>query len=165
VDPSQSNSLFVSAEDDVNTYDLIDRSRIVLPFASRVGIEAAMLGKPVVLGTRCFYKGHGFTEDASSRVEYFQMIDKALECPRETDLAQQDRARLIYYVMERCLFVPTIFTPLPDNFLNWSTYSPLELWNMSVQLEIKKALTATGSFPELVFRRQISSAMAASLVS
>ena len=43
---------FVAADEPLNSYDLLRHARVVLPHTSTVGIEAALLGLPVILGTR-----------------------------------------------------------------------------------------------------------------
>ena len=68
---------FLSAQEEVNTYDLIRGAKVVLPFTSRVGIEATMLGKPVILGTECYYGACGFTWNPATKDEYFALVSEA----------------------------------------------------------------------------------------
>lgn len=118
---------FVSAEDDVNTYDLMRKASVVLPFTSRVGIEAAWLGKAVLLGARCFYRGCGFTMDASCRGEYFRFLDEALAGGHRPSSEGRQLAGLSYYITEKLLNVATSFTPQPVDYLAWTPLSPREL--------------------------------------
>ena len=51
---------FVAAEDSVNSYDLLRSARLVLPFTSNIGIEAAAIGKPVLVSGAAYYADLGF---------------------------------------------------------------------------------------------------------
>jgi hypothetical protein len=50
------NVRLVMPDDSLNSYVLTDEADIGLTFGSTIGIEMAMLGKPVVLGSRAFYE-------------------------------------------------------------------------------------------------------------
>ena len=128
--PSFGNRIhLVKAEADVNTYDLLSRAKVVLPFTSRVGIEAAMMLKPVILGSQCYYAGCGFTADAKSSGEYFVLLEKALTGELPTDQRQADLAGLCYYIAERCLSLRTSFTPQPGDFIRWVAHPRSVLWS------------------------------------
>ena len=43
---------FVAADDPVSSYDLLRAARLVLPFVSTIGIEAAAMGKSVLISGR-----------------------------------------------------------------------------------------------------------------
>lgn len=120
---------FVNAEDDINTYDLLAKAKVVLPFTSRVGIEAAMMRKPVLLGSHCYYSGCGFTLDAGSREEYFSLLGSALRGERNPDAEQAARAGLCYYLAERCLSLRTCFTPQPQDYAQWVAQPRVALWS------------------------------------
>jgi len=119
----------VKAEDDVNTYDLLSQAKVVLPFTSRIGIEAAMMKKPVILGSHCYYSGCGFTYDAESKEKYFSLLQCGLAGGLIPDSAQSNLAGLCYYIAEKCLFVKTSFTPQPFDFLRWVVRPQGELWS------------------------------------
>lgn len=59
-------TLLIDAENLYNTYKLINASSVVVTLASQAGLEAAIFGKPVVVGGRSNYSGLGFTYDAPS---------------------------------------------------------------------------------------------------
>ncbi len=121
------------AEDDVNTYDLLLSSRVVLPFTSRMGIEAAMLGKPVVLGADCYYQNCGFTLDAKNSREYFSFLDKAINGAHAQTKESSFLAALFYYIVEKCVFLDTEFTPCPTDFMDWVQVPPDQLWHENFQ--------------------------------
>lgn len=131
---------FIAAEDPVNTYDLIANARVVLPFTSRVGIEAAMLGKAVILGTNCYYDSFAFVQNAASASDYFTAIDQALAGGLKPDAARREDAALVYYIAERCLALKTDFTPQPPDFWKWVEQPRAELWAEPGAADFREAL-------------------------
>jgi hypothetical protein len=119
---------FISAEEQVNTYDLINGAKVVLPFTSRVGIEATMLGKPVILGTDCYYRGCGFTRNPANASEYFATISEALAGKLEVTEEARRKALITYYLAECCLELKTRFTPAPVDYAHWVKMPPSEIW-------------------------------------
>ena len=69
---------FVAADDPVSSYDLLDSVDLVLPFTSNIGIEAAALGKTVLVAGASFYADLGFTWSATSRDEYLALLRRGL---------------------------------------------------------------------------------------
>ncbi len=65
---------FVATSDPVSSYDLLGAARLVLPYVSNIGIEAAALGKPVLVSGACYYADLGFVWSASCRDEYFELL-------------------------------------------------------------------------------------------
>lgn len=120
---------FFPAEADVNSYDLIGAARVVLPFTSRVGIEAAMMGKPVVTSAHCYYDGCGFVSSPQTREEYFELIGAALAGALVPDAEARRLAAVAYYLMEYCTLLATNFTPQPADYADWMAVPPADLAN------------------------------------
>jgi hypothetical protein len=144
---------FISAEEQVNTYDLINGAKVVLPFTSRVGIEATMLGKPVVLGTECYYRGCGFTWNPASAPEYFATISEALAGKLEVTAKARRRAWITYYLAECCLELRTRFTPAPVDYAHWVKMPPSEIWNNAENEDLLAALIDHEPLVALRYRR------------
>ncbi|MCL9662779.1 hypothetical protein L2089_18990 [Paenibacillus hunanensis] len=70
---------FIDCNSPVDTYDLVYNSDLVLPNTSTVGIEAVMMGKPVVLKNDVYYGEYGFTHTAYNEQEYHALIQGALQ--------------------------------------------------------------------------------------
>lgn len=147
---------FIAAEDPVNTYDLLANCRAMLPWTSRTGIEAAMLGKPVVLGTDCYYRGCDFTVDASTPAEYFAALEDALAGHIEVSAKAREEAALVYFLMEKRLALRTNFTPQPTDFQEWVERAPDELWNDAPQALLREALLTRETVPWLQHARALS---------
>ncbi len=119
---------FVSAADPISSYDLLQSAEVVLPFTSNIGIEAAALGKTVLVAGSSFYADLGFTWAAPSRDEYLHTLRRALagELPPLVD--QQERAWLCYYLVAVRNRVWTEFTSVPADFAKWVRRSPSEVF-------------------------------------
>lgn len=119
---------FVAADEPVNSYDLMRHTHVVLPHTSTVGIEAALLGLPVILGTSVYYEDFGFCRKAENRDDYFALIEKALSGNLTPSQAQQDDAAFAYYLTQRCAFLQTSFNAHPDDFRKWVQIPHEDLW-------------------------------------
>lgn len=69
----------VKADDDINTYSLLKKAKIILPYSSTTGVEAAILGKNVILHTNVYYKDLKIAYKAQNKAEYFEKIVYYLE--------------------------------------------------------------------------------------
>lgn len=125
---SAHNIRFIGAEDPVNTYDLLAGCRVVLPYSSRVGIEASLLGKSVILAAHAYYEKMAFAQVATSKEAYFDLIEMSLKNPVEQTFAQRCSAYAAYYVAETFGLYKTHFTAIPSDFESWVDQDPAELW-------------------------------------
>jgi hypothetical protein len=120
----------VAPDEPVNTYELVQSAAVVLPFASTIGIEAAAMGKVVLVSGASCYSDLGFVWKASSREEYFGLLGDALRGELQLKPRQIDRAWLCYYLTPVCNRVWTDFTPAPgdSDFWKWVVRDPEELF-------------------------------------
>jgi hypothetical protein len=89
----------VTADSELNTYDLIELADVGLVYTSTVGLEMAMAGVPVLVAGLTHYRSKGFTRDPRSLSEYLQLLDQVLSSPeshRLDDTARQLAARYAY---------------------------------------------------------------------
>jgi hypothetical protein len=145
---------YVSAEEPLNTYDLLPHAGVVLPHTSTVGIEAALLGRPVVLATHCYYSGFGFCSAAETAADYFEHLGAALVGKRNPSPAQQEDAALAFYLTQRCAVLRTPFTAHPADFAEWKNIPPAELWARPELADFRTALL-TGDPLSLVRHRRL----------
>jgi hypothetical protein len=88
----------IEPEMSVNSFSVIDMSSIGVVNTSTVGLEFAMMGKPIVLISETNYRGKGFTYDATGEENYFETISSLLDNP--TLLPNQvNLARKYFYMM------------------------------------------------------------------
>jgi putative intracellular protease/amidase len=131
---------FVAADDPVSSYDLLRSARLVLPYVSTIGIEAAAMAKPVLISGRCYYSDLGFVWSTTSRDEYFELLHRGLrgELPLLPD--QVERAWLCYYLVAVSNRVSTDFTPHPEDFWTWCQQPPSSLFSDPIVADILEAI-------------------------
>ena len=92
------NVTLLSPEDNVNSFSVIDMTDVGVVNTSTVGLEIAMLGKPIVLISETHYRGKGFTIDVDSSEHYFESLESALLQPR-IPIANQKLAEKYFFMM------------------------------------------------------------------
>ncbi len=145
----------VLAEDDRNTYDLLDDSRLVIPYVSTIGIEAAALGHPVILGGNAYYGDLGFTWAPPTRAEY----EDAVRRGARGELAaagRTTRAWLCYYLNAVTARTWTDFTPQPTDFWRWVVREPDELFGEDAVVDLFTALDADVPLCLVRHRRRVA---------
>ena len=75
----------------INSFDIVANSEAVVTINSKVGAEALMQGKPVVVLGSCFYRGRGLTVDVGSLPElgdelHQGLSTKGLQKPNEVGI-------------------------------------------------------------------------------
>jgi hypothetical protein len=158
-DPEGRRLRLIDAQSDVNTYDLLRSCKVVLPYTSTIGIEAAYQAKPVLTSTKCYYAGMGFTWDPDSPEAYFDLLKKILEGEISTPaLESTEIAALSYLILLNGASLPTRF--LPDDCRIWARESPRSLWNEPAQKMLIDCLTNNVPLAYLQFLKVIRNAVA-----
>lgn len=143
-------------EDAVNTYSLISRARVVLPYTSTVGIEAALMGRPVITHTTVYYRNMGFGWNAETAEEYFRLINEAVTGRLVVDEDRRRRAMLAYHLTQNCCYVKSPFNPNPNPYHQWVTMPRSELSaEPGVQVFVD-AITTGEELSYLMHHRMIS---------
>ena len=115
---SLSNVIFVSPAERLSSYELIQRSKFVMIYNSTIGLEAAILGAPVLSGGRARFTRYPIVffpasvDEFRDQAEQF-LVDEKITVPAEF---QRNARKFLYYQLFR--------TSLPfDHFLTTS-YHP-----------------------------------------
>lgn len=66
-------------ESDVDSYALIQDSTAVLVYTSTIGLEAVLLGRPVLVAADVHYRGKGFTYDVEGPEDLDRLLDRSAE--------------------------------------------------------------------------------------
>lgn len=90
------NVFFVRPEDRISTYALMLRCDSVLIYGTKMGVELASVGLPVIVAGEAWVRGKGITMDAKDEVDYFRLLDRLPHGKRLT-AEQMDRARRYAY--------------------------------------------------------------------
>ena len=72
----------IPADSNINTYGLLPLLDGGITIRGTVGMELAMLGKPVILAGEAHYGNKGFTYDSRTRDEYFALLRQASSLER-----------------------------------------------------------------------------------
>lgn len=91
----QNEDFIIDADNSYSTYSLIEQSDVCITINSQAGLEAACLGKPVVVCGQCMYENAGFTQRARSKSELQEILQKILVT--QTPVIDPDRARRFFY--------------------------------------------------------------------
>ncbi len=150
------NVCLVRAEDEVNTYDLMDICDFGLAYNSTTGMEMALRSIPVIVAGQPHYAGKGFTADAATSRAYFEALDAQLGHPGERLSPEQTALAWCYadVYFERCLW------PFP-----WdrpSLRSDLAAWPIARVLSAEGRARFGATVDEMI-ARPASNAVAAAL--
>lgn len=114
----------VKSGDPVNSYDLIENCKVVLPLASTLGVEAALFNKYVITHTRCFYDTLSFTADSKTKEEYFNNIKKGL---KQKDFQLTEEQKNEAYLTLCLIMNNTVHTEFNETTSQWTKYGFDEL--------------------------------------
>lgn len=87
-----SNVRVIPPESPISTYAVTEKCDAVLIYATKMGVELAALGIPVVTAGEAWIRGKGFSLDASTPDEYFRILQR-LPLGTRLDPASTLRAR------------------------------------------------------------------------
>jgi len=74
----RANVLFIPPDEELNSYRLIEGSRLVLVYNSSIGLEASILGKPVLCAGRARYTQAGTVFFPGTKDAYWAELDRLL---------------------------------------------------------------------------------------
>jgi hypothetical protein len=90
------NVRIVMPEDAVNAYSLAEEADVGLTFGSTIGLEMAMLGKPVLLASRALYEHGSQIMTVRSKDSLPAMLERCLQASTSREI-QREAFRLAYY--------------------------------------------------------------------
>ena len=131
---------FINATQEVNSYNLLESSSLVIPFVSSIGLEAAAMGKNVLVSGDAYYKNLGFVWSANSRQEYFDLIDKGLKDSLSIFPDQQNKAWICYYLTQLCNLPFTQYNADLQDFSQWGYEVHNELFSDSIIADLLTAI-------------------------
>jgi len=115
----------VGPMDKVNTYDLMELTRLGLVYTTTTGMEMAMNYIPVIVAGQTHYRGRGFSIDPQGWDEYFQRVDEVIAAPSTPHLTAE-QVELAWRYAYLFFFV----YPLPFPWQLVTFMKDLEKWPM-----------------------------------
>lgn len=114
--------VLIGPESQDSSYTILGISDYILVNTSIIGLEAACLGKEVIVVGKTHYRGKGFTRDILIKEDYFKLLDESIRNNTSNNAFIKDKARIYAYTF---FFRYMIFFPF---FKQENTkYNPVKL--------------------------------------
>jgi hypothetical protein len=91
------NIKVIGPEDKVSTYKLMDICDLGLIFATKAGIELAVLGKPLIVAGESWIRGRGLSVDPTTKQEYFAQLEKFSKNPNSLPTNVESALKFAHY--------------------------------------------------------------------
>lgn len=90
------NITVIAPDSNISTYDLVEKSRVVIVYNTKTGIEAAYRNKPVVIAGESWVRGKGIGWDAKNSPDYIEILN-LFKDPLEMSPIQSMKAKQYAY--------------------------------------------------------------------
>jgi len=108
------NISVIPPESDINSYTLTELSDVIIVYSTKMGLEAALMGIPLIIVGDAFYGNKGFCLEPNDLGEYHRMLDRINRIePFGQNEIRRIRGYANYYYFRRTLPLPNI-VPNPD---------------------------------------------------
>jgi len=115
------NVILIRPDEPLSSYDLIQRSKFVMVYNSTIGLEASILGIPVLCGGKARYTQIETVNFPSSQQDYMQMASQFLNAEKiDMPLKFTVNARRFLYYQLFCVSLP--FTEYLEEDPYWQGY-------------------------------------------
>jgi hypothetical protein len=97
------NAIFIDSQEYLSSYELIQRSKFVVVYNSSIGLEAALMGKPVLCGGKARYTQYPIVFFPSKPRDFEGRLEDFLEADQVTipEQFQRNARRFLYYQLYR----------------------------------------------------------------
>jgi len=95
--------VWIDSENEWDTFSVVEQADLVITVNSQAGLEAAVLGRPVLVHRNCFYGGIGFTREYSDREELHFQMQRAANSTRSGFDVERARKFLYCFYERFCL--------------------------------------------------------------
>ena len=114
----------------LSSYTLAEMSQAALIYGTKMGLEIAARGTPLIIAGETFNRGKGYSYDAETREEYFALLDRVTELPRNSPEMVERAKKYAYHLFYRLmidfpLFSVTSSFKLTEPRLNFETLDAL----------------------------------------
>jgi Capsule polysaccharide biosynthesis protein len=120
------NVRIVLPKDSANAYSLAEEADVGLTFGSTIGLEMAMLGKPVVLASRALYEHGSQVLTVRSKESLAGILERCLESSASREIQREAFRLAYYYIFKFELPFPTVtMLGIYDAKLNYTNLEDL----------------------------------------
>lgn len=105
------NIKVIPSESNLSSYTLADISHAALIYGTKMGVEIAFRGVPVIVTGETLCRGKGFTYDVETKEQYFALLDRILELPcNSPDMIERARKFAYHLFFRRMIDFPLFST-------------------------------------------------------
>ncbi|HSK19869.1 MAG TPA: hypothetical protein VK912_12035 [Longimicrobiales bacterium] len=109
------NVRVVPPESDISSYTLAEMSCASLIYGTKMGLEIAVRGVPVIVAGETFNRGKGFTYDVESQEHYRKLLDRITSLPRNSpEMIERARRYAHYLFFRRMIDFPLVQVEEPQ---------------------------------------------------
>lgn len=105
------NVFVVLPDDPISTYALLEQCQAALIYGTKMGVELASLGMPVIVAGEAWIRNKGLTYDADSAAEYYQLLDRLPGLPKLDDAAVRRARQYAYHFFFRRMIPLPMMAP------------------------------------------------------
>ena len=100
----------IGPDSDLNSYALASLIDVGLVHTTKIGLEMAARGIPVVVAGEALYANKGFTVDVRSQEEYFNLLEDVRNIrPATSDWAERAKRYAYHFYFRRSIPFPTLY--------------------------------------------------------
>jgi hypothetical protein len=124
------NVLFINSTEYFSSYELIQLSKFVMVYNSTIGMEASILGKPVLCAGKARFTQLATVFMPADKMEYIQMLEKFLHVETlDAPVEHRINARKFLYYQLFCSSLP--FSEFLEEDRIWRGYVRLKSFSLS----------------------------------
>ena len=108
------NIFVIPPEQSLSTYAVMLQCNAVIIYGTKMGLELASMGMPVIVAGEAWVRNKGITLDASSPEEYFRLLDRLPLGQRlSAEVTQRARRYAYHFFFRRMIPLPFVVPPWP----------------------------------------------------
>jgi hypothetical protein len=112
------NIELIAATDKTSTYELIEKSRAVIVYNTKTGIEAAYRNKPVIIAGESWLRGKGIGWDVTNTAHYFETLNLFKDRPTMTfDQLKRAERYAFHFFFRRMIRISLFSDPYSIDWL------------------------------------------------
>lgn len=105
------NIKLIPPESDLSSYTLVDMSHAALIYGTKMGLEIAIRGVPLIVAGETLSRGKGFSYDVETKEEYFDLLDRVIDLPRNSsEMIARARKFAYHLFFRRMIDFPFFYT-------------------------------------------------------
>lgn len=97
------NIVVVPPSDPMNSYALSALADSILIYGTKMGVELAAIGKPIIVAGEAWIRNKGLAYEASSAADYFGLLEQLPLSPRHDPNLGERALRYAYHFFFRCM--------------------------------------------------------------